>query len=117
MDLNVTLLMLAGSETTATLLTGFTYYLATHPSVYSKLMQEIRSAFTTQKDITMTSVEKLEYLNACIREALRVYPPVPTGFARVAPPGGGMVSGYFVPEGVRLLLLLQSFYSLGMAGC
>lgn len=37
---------------------------------------------------------------ACLNEALRVYPPVPTGLPRVTPAGGRTILGRFVPQGV-----------------
>ncbi|KAL5371590.1 hypothetical protein DPSP01_014148 [Paraphaeosphaeria sporulosa] len=89
----------AGSETTATLLSGVTFLMLKNPSVYAKLKDEIRGRFMSSEEITFAAVEKLEYTIAVLQEALRFYPPVPTGFPRVAPRGGGTVSGHYMPEG------------------
>ncbi|KAJ4346340.1 uncharacterized protein N0V89_010269 [Didymosphaeria variabile] len=96
---NSTTLMIAGSETTATLLSGVTFLILRNPSVYEKLKSEIRSCFTSADQITFAAVEKLEYTIAVLQEALRYYPPVPTGFPRVAPKGGDTVSDRYIPEG------------------
>ncbi|KAI1305687.1 cytochrome P450 [Xylaria venustula] len=98
MTMNASLLILAGSETTATLLCGATYLLTTHPQVLGKLEQEVRSAFKNDSEITLTSVGNLSYMLACLNESLRQYPPVVTGLPRKAPKGGDMVDGRFVPQ-------------------
>ncbi|KAI3321925.1 putative cytochrome P450 monooxygenase [Xylariaceae sp. AK1471] len=96
---NASLLVVAGSETTATLLSGATFLLTTHPETLRKLEQEVRSAFKSDEEITLTSVGNLSYMLACLNESLRCYPPVATGMPRQAPPKGGMVDGKFVPQG------------------
>lgn len=93
-------LIVAGSETTATLLSGCIYYLCTTPHVMARLTTEIRSAFTQDSDMTFCTVAGLEYLNAVIEEALRMYPPFVTSLARRVPTGGALVNGQFVPENV-----------------
>ncbi|KAI1178461.1 cytochrome P450 [Nemania sp. FL0916] len=96
---NASLLIAAGSETTATLLTGATFLLNANPEVLRKLEQEVRSTFRNDDEITLTSVSCLSYMLACINEGLRRYPPVAGGLPRTAPKGGAMVNGRFVPEG------------------
>lgn len=95
-----TLLILAGSETTATLLAGCTFLLQTHPTVRRKLEEEIRSSFGTDQEISMLSVARLTYLDAVIMESLRLYPPVPVALNRTTPLEGASVCGYWVPGNV-----------------
>ncbi|KAI0147946.1 cytochrome P450 ClCP1 [Hypoxylon sp. NC0597] len=95
---NAGTLIIAGSETTATLLSGAIYLLTTHPDKLERLTNEVRSAFNNDEEITLTSVGKLSYMLACLNEALRCYPPVPTGLPRQSPKGGVFISGKFVPE-------------------
>jgi cytochrome P450 len=97
---NSVLFLVAGSETTATMLSGTTYLLLKDPKIYKKLVEEVRGAFEKADDITVDAVSKLPYLLACLQEGLRYYPPVPTGFPRVVPPGGDTISGHYIPEGV-----------------
>lgn len=99
-EANAGVLITAGSETTATLLSGFTFYILTHSNVYEKLVGEIRGAFTHQDDIGFLSVAKLQYLNASLEESLRMYPPVPGVLPRKVPQGGAVIDGQFVPGGV-----------------
>jgi len=60
---NAQLLIVAGSETTATLLSGVTYLLATNPEILKKLEQEVRSSFHSDDEITLTSVGNLSYVS------------------------------------------------------
>ena len=85
-----------------------------HPQDYEKLVNEIRSTFTSELDITVASTSKLPYLNAVIEEGLRYCAPA-AGFGfRVVPPQGGMVCGHWLHGGVRtfpLQLLTKLTYN------
>lgn len=64
--------ILAGSETTATLLSGCTYHILKNPEVYDRLVKEIRSHFDSPSDITMNNVAQLEYAMSVLNESLRI---------------------------------------------
>lgn len=97
---NANLLIVAGSETTATLLSGATYHLLRNTRVMYELKDEIRSTFVAEEDITMTSVNNSKYMIAVLDEALRMYPPVPSGLPRCVPECGDFINGRWVPGGV-----------------
>lgn len=113
-------LITAGSESTATLLSGVTYLLLKNPDALRRLTEEVRTTFENEKDIDFLSVSSLEYMLACLDEALRIYPPAAAGFPRVVPQGGGTIAGHFVPEGVSPRLLAtpnhKTNHSLKFAG-
>ncbi|KAJ4213738.1 hypothetical protein NW759_010735 [Fusarium solani] len=69
---NSHILILAGSETTATLLSGVTFQLLTNKSKLDKLVSEIRSSFDAEDDITLERVNQLSYLLAVLNEGLRI---------------------------------------------
>ncbi|KAK4508554.1 hypothetical protein PRZ48_002293 [Zasmidium cellare] len=97
---NMMTLIIAGSETTAGALAGALYLLCRNHHVYRRLMADIRTAFAKDGDIDIYQLNKLEYLTAVIREALRLYPPVPTEWhRRIADPAGQLVAGEWVPYG------------------
>ncbi|OAA59701.1 isotrichodermin C-15 hydroxylase [Niveomyces insectorum RCEF 264] len=97
---NSMLLAVAGSETTATLLSGATYLLCKNPEKLTKLQHEVRTKFHDSRDITLASVNGLEYMLAVIYESLRCYPPVSGGNVRVVPgKTGAHIAGHFVPSG------------------
>ncbi|KAL0935178.1 cytochrome p450 [Colletotrichum truncatum] len=98
LEANSSILIIAGSETTATVLSGVTYLLLKNPDKMAKLAKEVRTMFQSEDEIDFTSVNKLTYMLACLDEALRMYPPVPTGLPRVVPEGGATISGRYVPE-------------------
>lgn len=98
---NTNLLLIGGSETTATALSGLVFFLtrAENRRARDALVAEIRGAgFATADDITMVSTAPLRYLHACIEEGLRMYPPAAMTPPRVSP--GDIVAGRFIPKGV-----------------
>lgn len=104
-NVNAFSLIIAGSESTATLLTGATFYILTHKAVYQELTSEIRNGFSSEGEITLSSISRLEFLDAVIAETLRIYPPVAVTLPRVVPGangGGEMIDGIFVPEGTTV---------------
>lgn len=100
LETNSSILIAAGSETTATLLSGATFLLLTHPETLSSLTEEIRSNFKSEDEINFSTVNDLPYLKACLDEALRLYPPTPGGLPRTVPKGGAVICGKHIPEDV-----------------
>ncbi|KAL6863319.1 hypothetical protein ACO1O0_003567 [Amphichorda felina] len=96
---NSDLIMVAGSETTATLLTGTTYYLLKNPKVLAKLTAEVRNAFRSEDEINFVEARaRLPYMMACLEEGLRLFPPVPLALARYIPDGApAQICGLTVP--------------------
>jgi len=82
-------------------LSGLFYLLITNPHVLRKLEKEIRTAFTSPADMTFANAAKLSYMDACLSEALRMYPPVPSSINRFIAPEGNTINGRFVPPGVN----------------
>ncbi|TWU78478.1 hypothetical protein ED733_008945 [Metarhizium rileyi] len=89
------ILVFAGSETTASALSGLWFYLDKNPRVYAQLTKEIRAAFDSEKEITMQKASRIEYLQACVNEILRIYPPAAETPARVSP--GDFIEGTYIP--------------------
>jgi len=92
--------VLAGSDTTSTVLSTATYYLLKNPTVYRKLASEIRYTFKSSDEINEKATCDLVYLNAICKEAMRIYAPIPLGLPRQVPRGGETVDGHFIPAGV-----------------
>ncbi|RGP78900.1 cytochrome p450 [Fusarium longipes] len=97
---NAGILILAGSETTATLLTAVTYYLTTNPRTLEKLSNEVRSSFKSESEINMASVQRLSYMLAVLNEGLRLFPPVINGAQRKIREEGDMIIDHYIPGGV-----------------
>ncbi|MCJ1251728.1 hypothetical protein MMC30_008965 [Trapelia coarctata] len=90
-------LVIAGSETTATVLSGITSYLLKSPESMRELETEICGAFKHEEEISVDRVTKLPFLNAVIEEGLRLCPPVPAILPRWVPPEGDFVCGEWLP--------------------
>ncbi|KAJ5713882.1 uncharacterized protein N7483_011063 [Penicillium malachiteum] len=99
---NSVFITIAGSETSASLLSGCVYYLCMNPNAMAILTQEVRSAFSRDSDITSTKCSRLSYLNAVIEESLRLYPPLVTNLTRIIPDGGDTIDGNMIPGGVTV---------------
>ncbi len=65
----------AGHETTATALTWAFHLLGAHPEVRARAEAEVDSALGDEP-ATVERLAKLEYVEAVIEEAMRLYPPV-----------------------------------------
>jgi hypothetical protein len=89
---------IAGGETTATSLAATLYYVLKTPDVLAKLTDTIRARYKTYGEIDATTALQLPYLQAVIKEALRMHPSGAHGFPRISP--GATVDGHWVPAGV-----------------
>lgn len=97
---NANLMVIAGSETTATILSGTTYYLLTNPRVMEKLVKEVRTSFKSSDDININTLLKLKYINAVTDESFRLYPPAAGSHPRMTPPEGAYICGEWLPGNV-----------------
>lgn len=101
-------LMFGGGDTTGNALMLTTYYVAKQPETYMKLKQELRSAWPVLDRVpSLKSLEQLPYLNAVIKEGLRMSTGVVSGLARVVPLSGAKICDTFVPAGVSLRVCSQ----------
>ncbi|KAG5917360.1 hypothetical protein E4U42_007267 [Claviceps africana] len=91
------LIAIAGSDTTATTLSSLFFQLAKNKAECVKLQQEIDACFPGGTDLDQSKLSKMKYLQACINEALRLLPPVPSGVQRMTPPEGLMIGDKFIP--------------------
>lgn len=96
---NSAVFLLPHSDTTAATLTCLFYHFATHPEVYKKLQQEVDQFFAEAKpdDFEANSLGRLAYLQACIDESLRLFPPVMSGLQRQTPPQGIQAGDTWIP--------------------
>lgn len=105
--------LLAGSDTTATIIrTGFLSIL-TNPRVYSKLVAEITTTeIPLSRVITYNESLKLPYLTACIKEALRHNPAATGLLPRVVGKEGDYHNGIYFPPGTEIALSAWKMHRL-----
>jgi len=100
-------ILLAGRDTTASLLAHLWHILARRPDVFKKLRAEVLSL--GDKEPSFEQIKEMKYLQYCLNEALRIHPIVPMN-SRAAlkdtslPLGGGPdgKSPIFVPKGTQI---------------
>ncbi|KAF2760576.1 cytochrome P450 [Pseudovirgaria hyperparasitica] len=96
-----TLQVLAGSDTTATTIRVGLLYICSNASVLRKLRAEFDSA-EISSPITDAEARKLPYLQAVIKESIRIVPPVTGMFSKEVPPEGDIICGKKVPGGTLI---------------
>ncbi|KAL8770311.1 MAG: hypothetical protein Q9209_003947 [Squamulea sp. 1 TL-2023] len=101
-ETEITVSLFAGTDTTATAMRATLLYLLSDPPVYNRLCLEIRSQSPLWKPIQLQEAQELSYLQACIKEGLRLFPPVTALRERLVPAGGDIICGLKVPGGVNL---------------
>ena len=103
----------AGSDTTAISIRSVLYYLCKNPHCKEKLIRELdeyQKSKNLDNVITLEQTKDLKYLQACLYEALRIFPAVGMTLPRVTPPGGIVISGQYIPEGVSTVFTVQMVY-------
>ena len=94
---------LTGSDTTASALRSMFYYLLKNPATYQTLRKEIDDMDAQRElspKISFAESNKMPYLLAVCKEAMRLNPSVGLGLPRYVPQGGREICGRFFPEGV-----------------
>lgn len=86
--------IIAGTDTTAMILTYLTYAVLKDEKIKQKLIEELR---TCPENPTGEQLENLTYLNNVVQETLRWQPVVPGSLPRVVPEGGVTFGKYFLP--------------------
>ncbi|XP_026729977.1 cytochrome P450 4d8-like [Trichoplusia ni] len=99
-------LFTAGTDT-STLGSSFTcVLLARHPHIQEKVYQELKEVFgDTDRAVTAEDLPRLKYLEAVIKETLRLYPPAPN-LLRKVDKDVILPSGDTLPEGTGIFLSL-----------
>ena len=96
---------LAGSDTTATAIRSTVLHIITNPQIVSTLIAEI-SSFEDKQLISLpiqdSETRKMLYLQAVIKEGLRIFPLVTGLLSKYVPIGGDTVNGLFIPRVQRL---------------
>lgn len=94
--------IIAGSDTTATLLRAIVYYVLKNPRVYRKLRNELDDA-SLASPVSFSAAKKLPYLEAVILEACRFHPGVGLLLERVVPESGlELANGIILPPGTNV---------------
>lgn len=92
--------MIAGADTTAITLRAVLYFALKHPHVWKRLQDEIPAQEFNSSPVSFKHAYGLPFLNAVIREAMRLHPGVAMILERYVPEGGlSLPGGGYIPEG------------------
>lgn len=99
--------VVAGSDTVSTGVQSFLYHLLRAPDALARVRAEMAAAQAAgrcrTRVVAYADAQQLPYLQACIKEALRVHSPIAIGLPRVAPePAGLEIGGRHFPPGTVL---------------
>ncbi|GKT70196.1 pisatin demethylase [Colletotrichum tofieldiae] len=95
---------LAGSDTTATAIRATILHIITNPQVTATLRAEIDSANLSRPVVSDAEAREMPYLQAVIKEGLRIFPPVVGQMSKEVSNGGAgdTYKGVHLPEGTRI---------------
>ena len=93
----VSVMVNAGSDTTAIAISNTMHLLLQNPGCLKKLQEEVDNALDDEIVAPYETVKYLPYLRACIDEGLGMFPPISSPLYRRTPPEGMTILGEFVP--------------------
>ncbi|KAE8681799.1 ER lumen protein retaining receptor family protein isoform 1 [Hibiscus syriacus] len=99
----ITMLIAAGIETTAIAMTWMLSNLMNNRHALKRAQQELDLKIGRRRWAEESDMEELVYLQAIIKETLRLYPPAPLLIPHV-PMEDCCVGGYRIPKGTRLFV-------------
>lgn len=96
-----------GHETTSGLLSFTIYYLLKHPRTLRKAQEEV-DKIIGKEPLAYKHLSRLQYIQACLRESMRLHPPAPAIGRGVRGTATETIGGgkYLIPPGVEVVCLL-----------
>ncbi|XP_047740628.1 cytochrome P450 4c3-like, partial [Hyalella azteca] len=101
--------MFEGHDTTAAALSFTIYLLGRHPQIQARVVQELNDVLG-EGDVTITTdaLRDLKLLEACIKEALRIFPSVPFVGRKLLKPA--TLNGYELPAGTNVIAMIYCIH-------
>ncbi|EXJ72498.1 uncharacterized protein A1O5_05003 [Cladophialophora psammophila CBS 110553] len=92
----------AGADTTAIVLRTILFNVTKNTKIYDSLCREIRDEAKLTLPVSFRHANSLPYLNAVIKEALRIHPPNGLMYCRTVPEDGATICGYYIPANTEV---------------
>lgn len=94
----VSIMLNAGSDTTAIAMNNVMFWLLKNPQCLARLREEVDAVLDPDEVVApYDKVKHLPYLRACLDESMRITPPTTFGLPRRTPKEGAYILGEFVP--------------------
>ncbi|KAF4424084.1 Cytochrome P450 monooxygenase sdnE [Colletotrichum fructicola] len=108
-------LLVAGSDTSATSVTTALFEILRNPAIEKRLIEELDAAIPDKNDLPpLQTLEKIEYLTACVKEGIRLASAVPSRLPRIVPHNLSeplVVDGKVVPPGTIVSMSAHTMHS------
>ncbi|NP_001090539.1 cytochrome P450, family 4, subfamily B, polypeptide 1 L homeolog [Xenopus laevis] len=101
--------MFEGHDTTASGISWILYCMAKYPEHQQKCREEIKEVLGDRQTMEWEDLGKIPYTNMCIKESLRIYPPVP-GVARMLRNPVTFFDGRSIPAGTLVGLSIYAIH-------
>ena len=98
--------MFEGHDTTTSAMSWTLYCLAGHPEHQDKVREEVRSVLMGREWLEYEDLKNLKYTTWCIKEAMRLYPPVFSFYRKTT--DDVKLENYLIPKGITIAI--EVFY-------
>lgn len=92
--------MFGGTDAVASAIQWAMAELMNHPTELKRVQEELTQVVGLHRKVQETDLDKLKYLKCCVKETLRLHPPLPLLLHETAE--DSEIAGYFVPAGTRV---------------
>ncbi|KAK6997130.1 cytochrome P450 [Favolaschia claudopus] len=96
--------LVAASDTVASTLCSFIWFILSHPKCYGRLQEELDRIIADEDPFAAAARQQLPYLSACLNETLRLHPPLPSNGTRQVYPTqpAQIIAGKSIPSGTTI---------------
>ncbi|XP_018111782.1 cytochrome P450 family 4 subfamily B member 1 L homeolog isoform X2 [Xenopus laevis] len=101
--------MFEGHDTTSSGISWILYCMATHPEHQQKCQEEINEVLGERQTMEWDDLGRIPYTTMCIKESLRLYPPVPSVSRELAKPIT-FHDGKSLPAGILVSLQIYAIH-------
>ena len=100
--------MFEGHDTTTSGISWTLYCLAKYPEHQEKIRAEVRNVLMGREWLDYDDLKELKYTQWCIKEAMRLYPPVPGFFRKLSK--DTELDGVVVPQGTSISVIIAALH-------
>lgn len=101
--------MFEGHDTTTSATNWTLYLLGLHPEIQARVHEELDNIFgCSDRPVNTTDLRELKYLENCIKESLRIFPPVPFYGREVKE--DVMINNYHIPANTSINIMTYALH-------